>query len=241
MRHVVGRSKERTLSEPVLFILTSLAEQPRHGYALLKDVELLSGNRVRLSTGTLYGALHRLLEEGWIERWEQDDVSRDKQAYRLTKKGRKRLQSELERLEVDSAIPVKVTTQSAGATPETMTAAEQTIAEIWKEVVGLKRIGRHDSFFDVGGHSLLATKVISRIARAFNVELPVRVVFEAPTIAELSELVARAQREQPKPVAPLIGRRSRNSEASDLLKQLERLSEAELRELLKNPKLKGIL
>src|SRR3954470_18949702 len=99
MRHVVQRSNERTISEPVLFILTSLAEQPRHGYALLKDIELLSGNRVRLSTGTLYGALHRLLEEGWIERWEQDDVSRDKQAYRLTKKGRKRLQSELERLE----------------------------------------------------------------------------------------------------------------------------------------------
>ena len=100
MRHVVMRNKgEKSLSEPVLLILTSLAEQPRHGYALLKDVEALSGNRVRLSTGTLYGAIHRLLQEGWIERWEQDDVSRDKQAYRLTKSGRSRLQTELDRLE----------------------------------------------------------------------------------------------------------------------------------------------
>jgi DNA-binding PadR family transcriptional regulator len=89
---------EKPLSEPVLLILTSLAEQPRHGYALLKDIEAVSGGRVRLSTGTLYGAIHRLLEDGWIERWDQDDVSRDKQAYRLTNSGRIRLETELERL-----------------------------------------------------------------------------------------------------------------------------------------------
>ena len=46
-----------------MLILISLADQPRHGYALLKDVEALSGGRVRLSTGTLYGALRRLLED----------------------------------------------------------------------------------------------------------------------------------------------------------------------------------
>jgi DNA-binding PadR family transcriptional regulator len=99
MRHVGIRDATKALSEPVLFILTSLAEQPRHGYALLKDVEVLSGSRIRLSTGTLYGAIRRLLEDGWIERWEQDDVSRDKQAYRLTQNGRSRLQAEIARLE----------------------------------------------------------------------------------------------------------------------------------------------
>ena len=92
-------NNRKALSEPVLLILTSLAEQPRHGYALLKDVEALSENRVRLSTGTLYGAIHRLLEDGWIERWDQDDVSRDKQAYRLSKAGRAVLKAELIRLE----------------------------------------------------------------------------------------------------------------------------------------------
>ncbi len=76
----------------------SLADQPRHGYALLKDIETLSQGRVRLSTGTLYGALHRLLEDGWIERFEQEDTSRDKQAYRLTAAGRKQLELELERM-----------------------------------------------------------------------------------------------------------------------------------------------
>ena len=76
----------------------SLAEQPRHGYALLKDIEALSQGRVRLSTGTLYGALRRLLEDDWIERFEQEDTSRDKQAYRLTAAGRKQLELELERM-----------------------------------------------------------------------------------------------------------------------------------------------
>lgn len=88
----------KPLTEPVLLILMSLAAQPRHGYALIKDIETLSNNRVRLSTGTLYGALRRLLEDLWIERFEQEDTSRDKQAYRLTPEGRRQLQLELERL-----------------------------------------------------------------------------------------------------------------------------------------------
>jgi DNA-binding PadR family transcriptional regulator len=94
MRHVVARR----LSEQVLLILMSLADQPRHGYGLMKDIEILSGERVRLSTGTLYGALRRLLEDGWIERFKQDDTSREKQAYRLTAAGREQLQLELERM-----------------------------------------------------------------------------------------------------------------------------------------------
>jgi DNA-binding PadR family transcriptional regulator len=76
----------------------SLAAKPRHGYALMKDIEILSNGRVRLSTGTLYGALRRLLEELWIERFEQEDTSREKQAYRLTEAGRGQLLGELARM-----------------------------------------------------------------------------------------------------------------------------------------------
>jgi DNA-binding PadR family transcriptional regulator len=86
------------LTEPVLLILLSLAEQPRHGYSILKDVEEMSDGRVRLSTGTLYGALRRLLEDGWIQRFEEDDSSRGRQAYRLTSAGRRNLQLEASRL-----------------------------------------------------------------------------------------------------------------------------------------------
>jgi DNA-binding PadR family transcriptional regulator len=96
MRQVVEKAKP--LSEPVVLILASLAREARHGYALLSDVEKLSGGRVSLSTGTLYGAIRRLLEDEWIERFEQEDTSRDKQAYRLTAKGRKHLEAEIARL-----------------------------------------------------------------------------------------------------------------------------------------------
>jgi len=86
------------ISEPVLLILLSLASQPRHGYAILRDTEEISNGRVRLSTGTLYGALGRLLEDGWIERFREEDTSRGKQAYRLTSLGRRNLQMEVRRL-----------------------------------------------------------------------------------------------------------------------------------------------
>jgi len=86
------------VSEPVLLILLSLAEQPRHGYAILQDTARMSDGRVRLSTGTLYGALRRLLDEKWIERFKERDSSRGKQAYRLTTEGRRNLQMEVARM-----------------------------------------------------------------------------------------------------------------------------------------------
>ena len=86
------------VTEPVLLILLSLAEQPRHGYAILQDTERMSGGRARLSTGTLYGALRRLLEEKWIERFKERDTSRGKQAYRLTVEGRRNLQMQVTRM-----------------------------------------------------------------------------------------------------------------------------------------------
>ena len=96
MRHVV--EEQEPLSEPVFLILTSLADGPRHGYGLIRDIETLSGGRVHLSTGTLYGALHRMLDSRWIERFQTDDTSRDKQSYRLTGTGRATLEADLERL-----------------------------------------------------------------------------------------------------------------------------------------------
>jgi DNA-binding PadR family transcriptional regulator len=96
MRNTEQGSKP--LTEPVLLILLSLADKPRHGYSLMKDIGSLSDGRVQLSTGTLYGALRRLLEDRWIERFAQEDTSREKQAYKLTPAGRRQLDVELERM-----------------------------------------------------------------------------------------------------------------------------------------------
>lgn len=97
MRHV-AKQHTKPLTEPVLLILMSLADHPRHGYALIQDIESLSNGRVRLSTGTLYGAIRRLLDERAIERFDQEDTSREKQAYELTKSGRRQLETELRRM-----------------------------------------------------------------------------------------------------------------------------------------------
>jgi DNA-binding PadR family transcriptional regulator len=86
------------LTEPVLLILMSLAGEPRHGYSILKDIQRMSDGRVILSTGTLYGALRRLLDDEWIERFEEVESSRGRQAYRLTSHGRRNLQLEVDRM-----------------------------------------------------------------------------------------------------------------------------------------------
>ena len=105
MRHV---AEAPALSEPVFFILASLASEPRHGYSLLKEIEALSEGRVRLSTGTLYGALRRLLDEGWIERFQTEDTSREKQTYRLSETGLAVLQQERDRLKQHNRIAANV-------------------------------------------------------------------------------------------------------------------------------------
>src|SRR5262249_47600790 len=66
------------------------------------------------------------------------------------------------------------------------TPREQALAAIWAELLGLERIGIHDSFFEIGGHSLLATRLILRVRDTFQVDLPLRYLFETPTVAGLA-------------------------------------------------------
>jgi acyl carrier protein len=70
---------------------------------------------------------------------------------------------------------------------------EERLAGIWCQVLGIDRIGIRDNFFSIGGHSLLATQIISKVREVFNVELPLRSIFEGPTVADLAERVEAAQ------------------------------------------------
>ena len=84
------------------------------------------------------------------------------------------------------------------------TAAEGLLHDIWAEVLGATAIGVHDNFFELGGHSLLATRVISRVRQIFDVDVPLRVLFEAPTIAGMAARVEAARRgDAAKPDAPV--------------------------------------
>jgi acyl carrier protein len=68
-------------------------------------------------------------------------------------------------------------------------AVEAVLANIWAEVLKLEKVGIRDNFFYLGGHSLMATQVISRIRNAFSIEVPLRQIFDAPTIAEMAAII----------------------------------------------------
>src|SRR5262249_7854851 len=76
------------------------------------------------------------------------------------------------------------------------TAVEEIIAGIWGEVLKVEKVGIHDNFFELGGYSLLATQVMSRLGKALQVELPLRALFEGPTVAGLAERIEEARRDK---------------------------------------------
>lgn len=73
------------------------------------------------------------------------------------------------------------------------TPVEQTVAHIWSQVLKLEQVGIHDNFFDLGGHSLLAARVVARIQETLQIDIPLRRLFETPTIAGLAELCTVTQ------------------------------------------------
>ncbi|WP_354637709.1 PadR family transcriptional regulator [Kitasatospora camelliae] len=90
---------ERAMQESTLLLLTALADAPRHGYALISEIDAISGGRVRMRTGTLYGALDRLLQQALIEVAAEEVVDgRARRTYALTGAGREVLAAEAERL-----------------------------------------------------------------------------------------------------------------------------------------------
>ena len=99
---------------------------------------------------------------------------------------------------------------------------EEIIAGIWAEIVGIKQIGVHENFFDLGGHSLLAMQVISRLRDTFQIELPLRTLFEKPTIEGLAVAIIEKQAEG---VAA--------EQVSGILAEMELQSEEEIERQLK--------
>ncbi|CAG6393707.1 PadR family transcriptional regulator [Streptomyces cocklensis] len=90
---------DRPLQEPTLLLLTALADEPRHGYGLIQEIDAISQGRVRMRTGTLYGALDRLLQQGLIQVEREEIVDgRARKVYALAEAGRSVLAAEAERL-----------------------------------------------------------------------------------------------------------------------------------------------
>jgi amino acid adenylation domain-containing protein/FkbM family methyltransferase len=102
------------------------------------------------------------------------------------------------------ALPEPAAERPAAAWEAPRTPIEEVLAGIWEELLGVRQVDRRDSFFELGGHSLLATRLVSRLREAAAVELPLKAVFEAPTLAGLAELVEAGWRDGGAPSAPPI-------------------------------------
>jgi acyl carrier protein len=70
---------------------------------------------------------------------------------------------------------------------------EQTITGIWQEVFGLEQVGIHDNFFDLGGNSLVGLQLMSRVRKAFEIEMPMRALFDSPTVSGLAAFITDSQ------------------------------------------------
>jgi len=85
---------------------------------------------------------------------------------------------------------------------EPLDATEREIAELWRETLGVERVGAGDDFFELGGHSLMATRLVSRLRDRFGIEVPIDAFFAAPTIAGLARCVAAAGGAAVRPIPP---------------------------------------
>ncbi|MEH2221574.1 non-ribosomal peptide synthase/polyketide synthase [Nostoc sp.] len=94
------------------------------------------------------------------------------------------------------------------------TPIEEMLAQIWAQVLKVEQVGIHDNFFEIGGHSLLATQLVSRIRNIFKVELPLRGLFAAATVAQLAHLIGELQQQELEIIVPPILPRAENAELS---------------------------
>ena len=109
---------------------------------------------------------------------------------------------------------------AAGSYRAPSNAVEQVLAGLWAELLGMDRVGIHDNFFELGGHSLLATQLVSRIRQTFHVELPLRALFAAPSVAEQARLVDQLKG-SPLVAEPEISRQSRDKRRHNLAEWIQ--------------------
>jgi len=99
--------------------------------------------------------------------------------------------------------------------------AEQVLSQIWSEVLALDQVGIHDNFFDLGGHSLAATRIVSQVLKKFQFEMPLKALFDSPTVAEMAVIITENQ-----------AKRVSDAELARMLREVEAMTEEEAQKQL---------
>ena len=122
-----------------------------------------------------------------------------------------------------TALPEPNNSRPALAVPLVLarSSIEDKLAKIWAEVLGIDELGIYDNFFDLGGHSLAATRIVSLVLKQFQLEIPLRSLFESPTIAQMGQVIAEYH-----------GRQIDVGELDRLLTEIETMTEGEAQKLL---------
>lgn len=120
------------------------------------------------------------------------------------------------------ALPEPGSTRPELATPylAPQSWTQEELCKVWAEVIGINTVGIHDNFFDLGGHSLAATRLISRVIQTFHLELPLKALFDSPTVAEMAEIIVQNQ-----------SKKASDEELARMLNEVETLSEEEAQKL----------
>ena len=182
--------------------LAKLAILPEEGLEVFARLFSYKGlSQVLISTGNL---------QQRIDKWLKLDALRPKTA-----------------AEEDSAAALHSRPDLATAFVEPETELQKEIAATWQKLLGIQPIGLFDDFFDLGGNSLMGTQLISKLRQTFQIELPLRSLFEDPTIAGISKII-----EQEEDHAKLVD----TGQIANLLSQIENLSEEEAKKMLEKKK-----
>ena len=171
----------------------------------LRDLFSLESSQV-----LLHNFVGGRIDFAWTKQWLQPTNSQNKQPLSIADELRNFVQKKLPNYMTPSAyvlldtlpltpngkvdrkalpLPEIPTPHNSAAYVMPQTETQQLIATVWQEVLQLERVGIHDNFFELGGDSLLATRVVSQVCQTFQIELTVKSMFEAPTVAGISEQI----------------------------------------------------
>jgi acyl transferase domain-containing protein len=182
--------------------VAELAITPEEGIqAFRRILSLRDLSQVIVSTGDLHSRL---------DRWVKRESSRD--------------QEPAEQLASSSGSHPRPNLQTSYVAPTTE--LERQVAEIWQQLLGIEPVGIYDNFFDLGGNSLLGTQLVSQLRSAFQVELPLRSLFEDPTVIGVAKAIEQEKQ----------GKEGEAEKVADLLKKMEELTDEEVKAMLEEKK-----